>query len=464
MKLHHNGLITFFSLLFILILVTIGCSPRYKSLGLPQREYRYQIPEKIADGWETSSLEEEGVNSEKIVGLIEDILVGKFKNIHSVLLVTNGKIILEEYFYGYDRDTTHEMASATKSVTSILVGIAIDQNRLSGLDMMVYDFFPEYKGTKWIDQRYEINLKHLLSMSAGLGWHQWSFPLDDFWERKFFDSNIISPPGEKFAYNGMLTHLLGEIVRKSTGMETVKFAEENLFTPLGIFEYTWDGPPWAFGLSLKPRDMAKIGYLFLRKGKLDGKQIVSPEWVSESTKSHVKAIYAGSGYGYQWWHGKTVISNQTIDTYYAAGMGGQYIFVIPKLDLVSVFTSQVNNPEGIYRPHVMMTEYVIPAILPQSVPPKTIKLDPTILKQYVGEYYFKMWDVKVSVINDADKIYYIAFDGEKVELSPLTEYQFHGTHQNHGEIKINFHKNEEGEVTKLERIIGFAYLPFDKVK
>jgi hypothetical protein len=263
----------------------------------------------------------------------------------------------------------------------------------------------------------------------------------------------------------MLSHLLGEIVRKSTGTPTVKFAEDNLFTPLGISEHSWDGPPWAFGLSLKPRDMAKIGYLFLRKGKLDGKQIVSPEWVSESTNSHIKACCLAPEYGYQWWHGKRVISNHTIHTYFAAGMGGQYIFVVPKLDLVAVFTSRENQRmDGLYRPQIMMTNFIIPAFLLQSVPPKTIKLNPMDFNQYVGEYHYKPWDVKVSVINDADKLYYIAWDGEKVELFPLTEYQFRGVYKPRGEIEINFHKNEKGEITKLERYTGFACLPFDKIK
>jgi len=482
MKSYLIRVITYFPLLSICIFVITACTlqaPRINSSGLPQREYTYQIPEKTADGWGTSSLEEEGVNSETIVELIEDILNEKFKNINSVLLVTNGKLILEEYFYGYDKDTTHQMRSATKSVTSILVGIAIDQNRLQDVDMMVYEFFPEYKGTKWIDQQYEITLKHLLTMTAGLEWDEWSYSDSDprssvyktyrntdNWEKNIFKLNLITPPGEKFTYNSMLTHLLGEITGKATGKQTVKFAEEYLFTPIGISEYTWDGPPWSTGLSLRPRDMAKIGYLFLRKGKLDGKQIVSPEWVNESTRSYVKAFFVGSEYGYQWWRGNTVISNQTIHTYYAAGRGGQYIFVVPILDLVVVFTSQAlnNSPGGIFRPQVMMTEYIIPAILPQSVPRKTIKLDPIVFEQYVGKYYFKKVNAKISVFKDADKIYLMALDGEKVELSPLTDYQFHGTLKDIGEIKINFYKNEKGEVTNLNLIIGFSHLPFDKIE
>jgi len=447
-------------------------------------EYDYQVPDKEDDGWETSSLNEEGIDSEKINELMHKIINRNIKNIHSVLLVKNGKLVLEEYFYGYNKDTKHQMRSATKSVVSILIGLAIDQNNLQDVDMMVYEFFPEYKGTKWIDQQYEITLKHLLTMTAGLEWDEWSYPDyderssyyktfhgTDNWVKPIFNLNLIKPPSEQFTYNSTLTHLLGEITKKATGTQTDKFAEEYLFTPLGISDYSWprhpDGSLWAAGgLSLKPRDMAKIGYLFLRNGKWNGKKIVSPDWISESTRAHVKAYFGGSKYGYQWWCGNTVIGNQTIHTYYASGRGGQYIFVIPILDLVVVFTSQVlnNSPEGIFRPQVMMAEYIIPANLPQSVPQKTIKLAPIVFEKYVGEYYFKMWNEKVSVVKDADKIYLMAPDGEKVELSPLTEYQFHGTLKDIGDIKINFHKNEKGEITNLNFIIGFSHLPCDKLK
>ena len=136
MKLYHNRVITCIFLLLIIFFVTTACTlqpPRVKSSGLPQREYTYQIPEKIADGWKTSSLVEEGVDSEKIVELMEKILHENYQNIHSVLLVKNGKLVLEEYFYGYQRDTKHELHSVSKSITSILVGIAIDQKKIPGV-------------------------------------------------------------------------------------------------------------------------------------------------------------------------------------------------------------------------------------------------------------------------------------------------------------------------------------------
>jgi hypothetical protein len=141
------------SLLFILFSVIAACAhqaPRVKSDGQPQLEYTYQVPEKVADGWEISSLKKEGVNSEIIIKLIGDILNEKFKNIHSVLLVKNGKLILEEYFYGYDRKKLHEIRSATKSIGSVLTGIAIDKGFISSENETIYPYFESYEPKeKW---------------------------------------------------------------------------------------------------------------------------------------------------------------------------------------------------------------------------------------------------------------------------------------------------------------------------
>jgi CubicO group peptidase (beta-lactamase class C family) len=262
----------------------IACAPRAGRFGFPQHEYEYAVPEKIDDGWEISSLSKEGVDPENINVLIREILNKNLKDIYSVLLVKNGKLILEEYFYGYNRDTKHIMYSASKSVTSILVGIAVDQNMIPDVDQKVYEYFPEYKDTKWVNQKYDIRLKHLLTMSAGIDWVDWKYPHHDArnstgamarsgdWIKFVLDRDMIERPGNRFNYSDGLTMLLGGIIKRSTGMYADEFAEKHLFTPLGISEYSWTKSPGgsvitAWGLSLKPRDMAKIGYLFLKNGK-----------------------------------------------------------------------------------------------------------------------------------------------------------------------------------------------------
>jgi CubicO group peptidase (beta-lactamase class C family) len=329
------------------------------SVSQSQCEYVHLVPEKTDDGWETSSLSEEGIDPEKVNELMSNILNGNFPYIHSVLLIKNGKLVLEEYFYGYSRGTKHLIASDTKSLTSILVGIAIDKQMISDVDKKVYEFFPEYRGTRWIDQKYDITLRHVLTMTAGLDWDEITNPhphpknpntgmyRTDHPVKYILDKRKIASSGKRWNYNSGLTVLLGGIIRNTSGLYADEFAEKYLFGPLGIKDYHWykhpDGTVFTNGdLLLRPRDMAKIGYMMLRKGKWKGKQIVSREWVDESTKVHVAhGVPFGRKYGYQWHRGEAVINNQVFETYFASGTGGQYIFVFPRLDLVVVFTSKI---------------------------------------------------------------------------------------------------------------------------
>ena len=141
------------SIFIFLILFFVSCKsflPVTNQYGLSQNDYQYRVPDKIDDGWDTASLIEANVDSAKIVKLIKNILAGKYPNTHSVLLVKNGKLILEEYFYGYNRDDLHYLASATKSITSILVGISVDQDMIKNVDQNVYQLFPDYQRTEWI--------------------------------------------------------------------------------------------------------------------------------------------------------------------------------------------------------------------------------------------------------------------------------------------------------------------------
>jgi CubicO group peptidase (beta-lactamase class C family) len=443
-------------------------------------EYKYQIPTDTGDGWETSSIDEEGVDSAKIDELVKNILEGKFLNTHSVLLVKNGKLILEEYFNGYNREDLHYLASATKSITSILVGISLDANMLKNVDQKVYEFFPDYQTTDWIDKKYEITVRHLLSMTSGIEWDEnrpATDPQHDYygmrrggdWMRYLFNKKMVAQPGQKFNYNGGLSALLGEIVRRTTGLNAEGFSERYLFDPLGISHYSWlrynDGSiNTGGGLLLKPRDMAKIGQMMLNYGKYNGKQIVSEEWITESTQSYV-VPKLGSGYGYQWWLGEVSVNGQTIKTYFAQGLGGQYIFVIPKMKITAIFTSQLkDNPSGFFRPQVMMTEYIIPALLPPAPLYEVITLDQSVLQDYVGEYEYKRWNIKASVTRKDKKIFILPSDLEKTELFPISETAFRGNLKGIGGIEVDFPKNDNDKIDHMTVRIGFSLLNFDKIK
>ena len=365
----------------------LGCS---KSLGLA---YHYTVPQPTADGWETASMEAENVDPVPIGKLMERIKNNDYKNIHSVLLVKGGKLVVEEYFPGRDsngkfhvfnRDTRHEMHSVTKSVNSILIGIAIDQHLIGGVDETLPSLFPEHADVFSDHQRDGIRLKDLLAMSPGLSWDEWTYPYGDPRNdlammdrskdrvRYVLTKPVVAPPGEKFAYSGGVSYLLGEIVRHRSGMRTDQFAERYLFGPLGITNYFWwkypDGAVDAGGgLVLRPRDMAKIGSLFLNGGQWLGKRIVSEQWVADSTRNYVDARQfqpwiKGDGYSYQWWRRTFQVHGRSVFSYHAAGRGGQFIFVFPSLQMIAVFTGWNDNALGV-QPFDMVERYILPAVV-----------------------------------------------------------------------------------------------------
>ena len=484
-----NGIgkpIKYLPCLLVVIFLFSNCThkvPRLNSKGEQQTEYTYQLPEKIDGDWEISSLEKEGVDSARIVKLIKNILAGKFPNTHSVLLVKNGKLILEEYFYGNNRDDLHYLASATKSITSILVGISLDEDMLKNIDQNVYELFQDYQGTEWIDKKYEITVRHLLSMTSGIEWDEnrtASDPRHDYfamrrggdWIRYVFNKNLVAPPGQKFNYNGGLSALLGEIIRRASGLDAEKFSEKYLFSPLGISHYSWliynDGSiNTGGGLLLKSRDMAKIGQMMLNNGKYNGKQIVSEKWITESTKNHVfdKLNPLGSGYGYQWWLGEISINGQEIKTYFAQGRGGQCIFIVPRMKVTAIFTSQLlDNSGGFFRTQSMMTDYIIPALFPPALPYKAITLDQSVLQNYVGEYEYKWWNIKLSVTSKDKKIFILPFGLEKTELFLISETAFRGNLKGMGGIEVDFSKNDNDNIDHLTVRIGFTHMDFEKIK
>jgi CubicO group peptidase (beta-lactamase class C family) len=366
---------------------------QFACIKSPAASYQYTIPQKTNDGWDTASLGSVNSETNLIEELLERISDNTYKNIHSVLIVKNGKLVVEAYFAGqnsagqyqtFTRDTLNEMKSATKSVNSILVGIAIDQQKISGVDERISTFFPAYSDVFTNKEKEAICLKHLLSMTAGFSWDEWTFPYSspyndaammasqsDFF-RYVLEKPMATLPGAKFTYNSGISLMLGEIVHQASGLPPDKFAERYLFGPLDISNYYWQKAPNGVvntlgGLWLRPRDMAKIGQLMLDGGRWKGKQIVSERWVKESTKRHVDAgqLPAGflaDGYGYQWWLGSFHVRDQVIESYSARGQGGQFIIVFPKLQMVAVFTGW-NDNTLLGQPLDMTQQYILPAVV-----------------------------------------------------------------------------------------------------
>ena len=172
----------------------------------------------------------------------------------------------------------------------------------------------------------------------------------------------------------------------------------------------------------------------------------------------------GSGYGYQWWRGRTLINNKNIETFYAAGKGGQYIFVCPALDLVTVFTSRyIDNPNGEMPPQIIMVNYIIPAMLPPPPPRRTVKLDSEIVEKYVGNYEFQKLNLPLTIFREGDNLFFKSPDGEKGELLPKTETQFFGASKKIGDFQANFFKDKKGEIKHSKVQVGFGIWQFDKI-
>jgi CubicO group peptidase (beta-lactamase class C family) len=316
--------------------------------------------------WQTASPESQGVDSELLVKML-DTIWKKNINIDSVLVIRNGYILLDVYNYPFDSNTRHNIYSCTKSISSALIGIAIDKGYIKNINQPVIDFFPKYATKNLNDDKKVITLKHLLTMTSGLycrdsylyrwrGLMQMKFSND--WIKFMIDLPMAEEPGTRFEYCNGVSFLLSAILQKQTGENALSFAEKNLLGPLGITNIRWPSNPQGitigYGqLQMMPRDMAKFGFLYLNSGVWDGQQIISSQWIKESTRKHIEATLV-PGYGYQWW-----IVNP--DIYTAIGHQGQFIMVVPKKNLLAVFTSSLAK-EDFYTPLGLLAAYIVPAM------------------------------------------------------------------------------------------------------
>jgi CubicO group peptidase (beta-lactamase class C family) len=345
-----------------------GLSAREGLDGKPYT-YEYRMPDKLKDGWETSSLTDEGLDPDLIDQLVTAVANGNFGFIHSLLIARNGHLVLEEYFYNHDREEPHRLASATKSIASLLVGIAIDQGFLDGPGQGILDFFPEYAAEAAPGWE-KVTLGHILTMSAGVGWTKTD--LDGFYASgdhfaTVFKQPISGMPGEMFEYVSPNVDLLAGVIKQASGLYADKFAEKYLFEPLGITTYRWDYGKWQGhplmdgSLALRPRDMAKIGQMVLDRGKWHGVQVVSSRWIEESTASHIEAG-GPDDYGYLWWRASALFDGRMVKGVFASGIGSQFIFILPEYDLVVVTTGGNDDNSMHLAPLKMFPAYILPAM------------------------------------------------------------------------------------------------------
>lgn len=336
-------------------------------------KYHYLKPAGRTDHFLCGTIEEAGIDTVRIYELVDRILNGQIPNIHSLLIMKNNKLVLEEYFYGYTADRPHRIHSVTKSITSALVGIAIDKYPELTVEEPVWKYFAERSDCKWVAEKYDITLEHLLTMSAGLDWkgltlNESNDDMDMYKTDDYFgyllNKNQQFQPGSEFCYNNGLSLMLGHIIEKASGIRADSFARVYLFDHMKADKYSWDIDKNGIarmdgGLKMRPRDMLLFGSLYLNNGQWEGEQILSENWVTNSTSQ--KIDLNDRGYAYHWWTMDYTINGSAFSTFYALGHGEQAIIVVPGSQLVFVMTAG-NYMQVEHRPFEIMSQYILPSL------------------------------------------------------------------------------------------------------
>lgn len=362
------------------------------------------------ESWPVSTAAAEGIDEAAVAGLVADIEAGHYGLVDHFLLIRHGRVVADHHFehdyavlsapYGpedrqYDYDhpdwhpyfqgtSLHTLQSVTKSITSICVGIAIDEGHIpGGVETPAMSFFASYEPNLSDPRRQAMTLADLLTMRSGIDWNEMISYDDetnscilleesDDWIRFVLDRPMREDPGTRFDYNSGVSVLLGKIVRTATGQRIDEYAREKLFEPLGITEFEWKVTPdgeidTEGGLYLAPKDLARIAYLFLRGGEWNGRRIVSEAWVDASVAPHVADISPENprdnrGYGYQWWI--PVHRDGVTVQYQGSGYGGQFPIVVPELDLVIVFNAWNIHDTAKRSTSTAVREVILPAVEP----------------------------------------------------------------------------------------------------
>ncbi len=359
------------TVLSILNISLIGFS--YLSVNLRKSSSRDYWP---TNSWLTSTPAEQGMSSSRLNDMIDEI-ESSYTGAHSVIIVKNGYMVLEQYFgKTYDSEKKHMLQSVTKSFTSTLIGIALHEGYINNIRQKVVDFFPDYTISNLDARKKTMTLEDLLTMTAGFDWDEHSLPYTDPNNsltamhqsldvvQHVLDTTMAYEPGEIWVYNSGASILLGAIIQQVSGYTTLQFAKKYLFEPLGISDVLWlpASGGWYHtggGLYLRPPDMVKLGYLYLNNGIWDGKEIISKDWVENATQTrYYPYMTKTTGYGYQWW------TIPKYDIYCARGAYGQYIYVSPENDLVVGFNAYFNKEYPLV--DALLYKYILPALSPDE--------------------------------------------------------------------------------------------------
>ncbi len=348
-------------------------------------------PPALADGWDVATPDLVGLDPAILAGIGPRFAAWTEANVHAVLVTRHDKLVYERYFTGtdehighyvgtltFDPETKHDLRSITKSVTALLLGIAIGKGQIAGIDQPVLDLLPEYADPR-APEKARITVRNLLTMSQGLAWNEdipYSNPLNSEIQmdeapdpvRYVLSRPVETPPGTVWNYSGGSAMIIARVLSKATGQPIDALARAELFAPLGITDFAWHPvasgePAAASGLQLRPRDLAKIGQLVLNHGAWHDAQVVPADWIAAATRPHINARELWF-YGYQFWLGRSLVGEHQIDWVAGVGLGGQRLFIVPALDMVVLVHA------GLYRsplqgqvPLLVLDRFVLAAVV-----------------------------------------------------------------------------------------------------
>ncbi|WP_282939415.1 serine hydrolase [Paenibacillus sp. RC67] len=328
------------------------------------------------EGWKMAAPEELGMDSNALADMVKEF---KDERVDGFVLIRDGYVAAEGYNGDWDEEKRHPMYSVTKSVTSALVGMAVDQGTIRA-DQTLQELFSEIV----LDPlKAKITVGQLLSMTSGMDWdnkqerssHEMANSPD--WGQYILKQPMAAKPGTMFRYSNGNAHLLSVSMQKATGIPLSILAKINLFDPMGITNVSWGQDPQgnligAWGLHLTCRDMAKFGLMYLHNGRWENYQIVPNEWVEESVQQQATEMYddgTEGGFGYLWWLKVIVIPGDTPvhhDVFYSAGSGGQRIFVVPDLNLIMAIGA--TNEEDDFMPERMLIKAIMAVRSDEALP------------------------------------------------------------------------------------------------